>query len=328
MSDMKGRFAELIAGHVEWMRVRNYSDVTATERGLLLGEFVRWAVERSVNAPEEVTKPVLERYARWLYHYRKKNGKPLGAGTRAQRIIALRMFFKWLCREDHLPSNPASELETPRRERRLPKAVLSASEAERVLAVPDIATPEGLRDRAILEVLYSTGMRRRELAGLMIHDVDTERGTVMIRQGKGKKDRLIPVGERALAWVARYVSEVRPDAAGAREGEPLFLDASGAAIDPDWLTSRVSDLVETADLGKQGSCHMFRHTCATLMLENGADVRFIQQQLGHAELSSTQIYTHVSVRLLKEIHTRTHPGATLERPVRPGDNERASLAES
>jgi integrase/recombinase XerD len=182
--------------------------------------------------------------------------------------------------------------------------------------LPDVREPMGLRDRAILEVLYSTGMRRKELAGLKLFDLDAERGTIMIRQGKGKKDRMVPVGERALAWVGKYLADARPrlvqepddlSAVPRQAGGTLFLTNLGEAFSPNRLTQMAREYVDAANLGKKGACHLFRHTCATLMLENGADVRFIQELLGHAELSTTQIYTQVSIRKLKEIHTATHP---------------------
>jgi integrase/recombinase XerD len=138
-------------------------------------------------------------------------------------------------------------------------------------------------------------------------DIDRERGTVMIRQGKGKKDRMIPIGERALHWIERYQIEVRPELVATRNQNALFLTTLGEAFTPPRLTELVRDYVLAAKLGKSGSCHLFRHTMATLMLENGADIRFIQAMLGHAELSTTQIYTQVSIRKLKEIHTATHP---------------------
>ncbi len=188
--------------------------------------------------------------------------------------------------------------------------MLSASEAEAVLAVPDLSLGFGIRDRAMLEVLYSTGMRRRELIGLSVWDLDAERGTVSIRQGKGRRDRMVPIGERALAWVAKYSADVRPGLVVPPDAGVLFLTKEGLDFTPDHLSGLVTRYVERADIAKHGSCHLFRHTMATLMLEGGADIRYIQQMLGHAELSTTQIYTQVSIRALKAIHTATHPGAT------------------
>ena len=140
----------------------------------------------------------------------------------------------------------------------------------------------------------------------------TQRGTVMIRQGKGKKDRLIPIGERALAWIEKYKDSARPELVGGRDDGTLFLSNLGGPFAPDRVTQLAKGYVDRSGVGKQGACHLFRHTMATLMLEGGADIRFIQAMLGHAELSTTEIYTQVSIQKLKAIHTATHPGKLAE----------------
>ena len=212
--------------------------------------------------------------------------------------VSGRPFFKWLAKHNVLPSNPASELELPRLERRLPRAVLSIAEAERVLAVPDVDDPLGLRDRAILETLYSTGMRRKELAGLRLYDFDPERGTMLIRLGKGHKDRMVPVGQRAIRWIDVYLCDARPKLVTPPDEGALFVSHTGEAMIPNRLTELVRDHVNASGVNKKGSCHLFRHTMATLMLEGGADIRFIQEMLGRAELSTTQLYTQGEAELL------------------------------
>ncbi len=197
VTDPRG-MARLSSAHLEWMRVQNYSEQTVTGREKHLHRFTLWCEERSITRPSDVTKPILERYARWLYHHRKEDGRPLSFGSQYGQLMGVRMFFRWLARHNHILSNPASELELPRREKRLPKHVLTISEAEAVINQPNINESLGLRDRAILETFYSTGMRRMELVNLKIFDVDFDRGTVLIH-GKGKKDRMIPIGDRALA---------------------------------------------------------------------------------------------------------------------------------
>jgi len=289
LSDATG-FAALAQNYFEALRVQNYSERTIESREHHLREFVKWAVERSLSRPTEVTKPILERYQRHLYHYRKKDGHPLSFRSQHGCLVPVRAFFKWLCRQNHLLANPAADLELPRAEKRLPRHVLTASEAERVLGLPDVSDPLGLRERAILEAFYSTGMRRMELLGLKLYDLDAERGTVFIRQGKGKKDRMIPMGERAFAWVQRYLEEARPRLALTPDDGLVFLTNVGLVFEPNRLTQMVRDYVDAAEIGKTGACHLFRHTCATLMLENGADIRFIQQLLGHEKLETTQIY--------------------------------------
>ena len=292
--------------------VRNYSPRTIETREAYLHYFIAWCDERSLTKPSQIDRPILERYQRYLYYYRKADGEPLSTRSQHARIIPLRHWFSWLVKQGHLLYSPATDLELPRLEKRLPKAILSAKEAETVLAVPDIGNALGLRDRAILEVFYSTGIRRLELIHLTVHSIDAERGTLMIRQGKGKKDRMIPIGERALAWVEKYKESARPDLVAGRDDGTLFLSECGDAFAPNAMTRLVRIYVEKSGVGKKGACHLFRHTMATLMLEGGADIRFIQAMLGHAELSTTEIYTQVSIRLLKSIHTATHPGRMAE----------------
>jgi integrase/recombinase XerD len=309
--------------YLEWMAVKNYSDKTAANRHVFITAFIAWAEERGIHRPDEVSRPVLERYQRFLYHYRKANGDPMSFRSQYTRLLALRAWFKWLARQNHILYNPASELELPKLEHRLPKHVLTAKEAELIINLTDVNTTLGLRDRALLEVLYSTGVRRTELLSLRLYDFDRDRGTVIVRQGKGKKDRMIPIGDRALAWVERYLADVRPSLLAGDSGDDvLFLTQLGVQFTPHGMTTLVRGYVDHAALGKKGACHLFRHTLATLMLENGADIRFIQQMLGHARLDTTQIYTQVSIKKLKEIHTATHP-AKMSREIKPGSKPKA-----
>jgi len=320
-SDPQGMKA-LLGRFLEWLAVKNFSQRTVEIRRTCCGYFIEWAGQRGIARPSEVTRPVLERYQRYLFYYRKANGEPLSVRTQCSRLGSLRSWFRWLARYNHILYNPAGELEMPKLEFRLPRHVLSAREVEKIVSLPDLNTPLGLRDRAILETLYSTGMRRMELVNLSVYDVDAERGTVMIRQGKGKKDRIIPIGARALAWINHYLNEVRPVLlVGDRSGSVLFLTNLGEAFHPVHMTKLVRDYVVAADLGKKGSCHLFRHTMATLMLEGGADIRFIQAMLGHAKLDTTAMYTQVAIRKLKEIHTATHPARMGRTPDQGGDDE-------
>jgi integrase/recombinase XerD len=306
-ADDPGSLYHQMHAFLTWMRERNYSERTAESREVYLRMFILWCDERGITRPQEVTRPIIERYQRYLFLYRKKDGEPLSNRSQHTRLTPIRAWFRWLTKSNRLLYNPAADIDMPRMERRLPKHVLTTGEAEQVLNTPDLQTDAGVRDRAILETLYSTGMRRMELVGIKLFDVDLERGTLMIRLGKGKKDRMVPIGDRALAWIARYRDEVRPQWALAQDDGILFLTMQGEALSLNRLTQMVREYIEAAQIGKQGSCHLFRHTMATLMLENGADIRFIQAMLGHADISTTQIYTQVSIRQLKDIHTATHP---------------------
>lgn len=303
----------LLKEHLEWLLINNYAEDTAEQARWSIADFIRWAEQRGIEHPMEVTRPILESYQRYLYYYRRANGQPLTFRTQFARLSPVRRWFRWLVRNNHILHNPASDLDLPRIEKRIPRTILTADEVERVMVVPDIGTPVGLRDRALLETFYSTGVRRTELIRLKLYDLDRERNTLTICQGKGKKDRMIPIGERALAWVEKYLRESRPVLALEPDDATLFLTQYGEPFHPDALSYLARDYIARANLGKSGSCHTFRHTMATLMLEGGADIRYIQQMLGHAELSTTEIYTHVAIRKLQQIHAATHPGAKLER---------------
>ena len=165
-----------------------------------------------------------------------------------------------------------------------------------------------------------------EIIGLQQRDVDYDRGTLMIRQGKGKKDRMIPIGDRALAWVARYRDEVRPELAIAGDDGTLTLTVTGQALSDNRMTQMVRNQVRAAGLGNIGNCHLFQHAMATQMLENGADVRFIQAMLGHADIKTTQVYTRVSIRALKDIHSATHPARPTRATLKP-DEAPATVAD-
>jgi integrase/recombinase XerD len=298
--------------YLNWMQVKNYSPYTTRNRRIHLEFFLAWIRDRELAEPSEITRPILERYQRYLFYYRKKNGQPLSVRTQHACLVPLRTWFRWMARQNYILHNPASDLELPRIGYRLPKHVLSVVEVEQVLAQPDVRDPLGLRDRALLETLYSTGMRRMEVINLKLYDLDLDRGTVTIRQGKGRKDRTVPIGERAIAWVEKYLAEARPKLAVEPDEGVLFLTAEGEPFSLDHMTFTVRNHVAAAKLGKMGACHLFRHTMATLMLEGGADIRFIQEMLGHTKLSTTQMYTQVSIRMLKQIHTATHPAAKLK----------------
>ncbi len=219
---------------------------------------------------------------------------------------ALEAFFAWLATQGWVPVDPAVGLVLPKAEHRLPEVTLSAEETEAVLAGPDVTTALGLRDRAILEILYPTAIRRAELIGLKIWDIDHARGTVFVRQGKGAKNHHVPIGSRALLWVARYSDLVRPKLV-VNETDVLFLSASGGPLCADWLSRTAKAYIAAGAPEKRGSCHLFRHTAATLMLEGGADIRYVSEMLGHAKLETTALYTRVSIAKLRAVHPATHP---------------------
>ncbi len=316
--ETQGGFRAYLVEFIAWTAARQYSAMTVKARRIEVGYFIDWCEERSIRRPDEVTRGILERYRQHIFQYRRKtDGAPLSHQTQGKRLISVRAFFQWMARQHHLLYNPASELELPRQQQRLPRHILSVAEVEQVLNAcmdGDVSTdPLGLRDRAMLETLYSTGMRRAEVTGLRVDDVDFNRGTVFVRLGKGGKDRVVPIGERACRWIERYVFEVRPALIDVEDDGILFLAKHGQGMQAKQLSNIVRQAIATANLERfadthpNAACHLLRHACATHMLENGADIRYIQALLGHADLSTTEVYTHVSIDKLKAVHEKTHP---------------------
>jgi integrase/recombinase XerD len=300
---------------LEWSAVHGLSAQTIETRSRALKRFIAWCDERDLVHPKDVTLPILERYQRYLYHYRKPNGAPLTFGSQQTILAPLKVFFRWAARERHLLYNPASELLLPRLPRRLPHHILSIADIEGILNQPDLGTPSGIRDRAMLETLYSSGIRRMELVHLSLYDVDTRGGSLTVRAGKGGGDRVVPLGARAAAWLDRYLEEVRPVLVTGHDEGVCFLTDFGEPFAKNRLGDLVKGYVEGAGLKVIGSCHLFRHAMATHMLDNGADIRYIQVILGHNDLDTTAIYTQVSIHKLKAVHANTHP-ARLHRLTR------------
>lgn len=307
---------------------RGFSRHTITARESSLKGFIGWCGERSITEPQEISRALLERYRRHLYYTRGRGGRPLSLSTQHNRLSCLKLFCRYLIREGVIGLNPAAEFELPRVHRRLPRAILTVAEVEAVCRQCMLHGERGIRDRAIIEALYATGIRRAEVAHLDLYDVDREQGTLMVREGKGRKDRLLPIGERALAWLDRYLTDVRPALiVGNLDDRALFLNDRGERYSVHQLSDKVRAYLTAAGIEKPGACHLFRHTMATLMLENGADIRFIQAMLGHASLETTTIYTHVSIRALKEVYARTHPAKHVPRS-RKAEDETAEGGEA
>ena len=299
----------LLERYLQHLAVKGFTTNTLRVRCVHLTLFLEWCRKRGAIAPHQITRALVECYQQHLFYHRKNDGEPLAPSTRYSRLAQLKVWLKWMTRQNYILCDPASDLELPLLSYQLP-SVLNKDEAERVLQQPDVGKMTGLRDRAILEMLYSTGMRRTELLNLKFDDLDRKRGVATIRQGKGRRDRVVPVGERALTWVDRYLTEVRPSLAS-RPEDAVFLTSNGKPLSPNYLSWLVRRYVRAAKITKSGACHIFRHTMATLMLEGGADIRYIQAMLGHKRLDTTQIYTHVSIRMLQQVHAATHPAARL-----------------
>ncbi len=307
----RNTLAQLLDKYLQHLAVQGFSESTLRVRRVHMEMFLKWCRKNRIVSLAKVTQLSLESYQRNLFQYRKKDGRPLAVASQHSRLAPLKVWFKWLAHRKFIPHDPAAELELPRIGYKLPN-VMNKEEAERVLSQPKIEMPLGIRDRAMLELLYSSGLRRMELLHLKLYDVDQKHGLVTVREGKGRRDRVVPIGERALAWLDMYLNTLRPEIVKQPDNGIVFLTSNGAPFTPNHLSWLARQYVKSAGIGKGGACHIFRHTMATLMLEGGADIRYIQAMLGHVRLDTTQIYTHVSIRTLKQIHTATHPAARLQ----------------
>jgi len=232
-------------------------------------------------------------------------GKPLGHVTQRNRIVCLKSFFRFLAKSGALISDPTAELELPRVRDQLPPNVLTKREVARLLAQPDIVTTAGVRDRAILELLYSTGIRVSELAGLALEDLDLRSGELRVL-GKGSKERLVPIGEVACDSLRVYLERSRPNLAPPQQ-RTLFVTPRGRRFLATNLTALVREYGKRAGIPKRVTPHTLRHTCATHLLQGKADIRQIQRILGHASIATTQRYTKVEISDLKEVLKRCHP---------------------
>jgi integrase/recombinase XerD len=243
--------------------------------------------------------------------HRTPKGKPISAATLRQWLSIIRSFFLWLNRSGNLLHNPAERLTFPQKEHSLPH-VLNESDIARLIETPDTTTTLGLRDRALLEVLYATGIRHSEAHKLDLYDVDTAALCLTVRLGKGQRDRLVPLTETAAHWLTRYVTAARPELAagklwgkGKRRGQPkiipptsaLWLSVTGRRLSYQMIADRIRDYALQAEL--KASVHTFRHCCATHLLRGGASIRHVQQLLGHRDLNTTEIYTHIELEDLK-----------------------------
>ncbi len=287
---------EEVKGFLRHLRLRRgYSEntVKAYEDDLnKLAEFL----EREGIPLEEITLPALDRFVASLAGY--------SPATRERVIAALRSFFKYLLAERGWEVNPAELLELPKKPKRLPKA-LTLEEVERLLEAPDPSTPLGLRDKAILELLYSSGLRASELCGLRLLDLDLEEGFVRV-SGKGSKERLVPFGVHAARALGEYLTRGRPRLAKG-DAPWLFLNSRGGKLSRVGLWKILRKYALKVGLGGKVHPHVLRHTFATHMLIGGCDLRTLQELLGHASLSTTQIYTHLKPQELREVHRAFHP---------------------
>ena len=290
----------------EYLAVRQSSTYTIATYGVGLKSFFAFLEDQGVEALSEVTRELLEEYRSHLFARRTAQGKRLSPATQCARLGAAKAFFRYLVAANYLAFDPCASLELPILRPDLP-AVLSESEVVRLLETPDVSTRLGVRDRAVLELLYSTAIRNGELCDLRCEHLDPEFTSLLIACGKGGKPRLVPLGEEARDWLETYLARVRPFWQTKHSTESLFLNQRGSSLKRYQLTRIVRLLAGAAGLGRTVTPHTLRHSCATHMLRRGAGLRQLQVLLGHSSSRTTDHYTRVDLTDLRKVLRRCHP---------------------
>lgn len=289
--------------------IEQFLDALWTEQGLSqhtlnayqtdLKGLSRWSAAGNAAELMKLDKIDLQSY---LAHRLEKGIK---ARSTARMLSTLRRFYQYLIRENSISSDPSAALESPKLGRSLPKT-MSEREVEALLQAPDVDDPLGLRDKAMLELIYATGLRVSELVGLDIFGANLQQGLVRVI-GKGNKERLVPMGEEALSWVASYLKHSRGDLLGTAVSDKLFVTRRGGGMTRQTFWYMVKRYAAQASISSTLSPHVLRHAFATHLLNHGADLRVVQMLLGHSDLSTTQIYTHIAQERLKDLHAQHHP---------------------
>lgn len=298
-----------LARFAEAMSAWNFSRTTIRSYTYLLRVFTDWIErETDVHNLAHISAGTIAAYQVALLSAETPSAGRLAVSTQHLRLCAVKALFRWLAREGKLLIDPAALIPLPKRRSALPQALLSPKEAIRLLEATGTTSVLGARDRAILEVLYATGMRNAEIRALTLGEFDSSGTTLLIRHGKGGKDRVVPLGPLAADVLTHYIAGARLQLA--RRGQPsqtIFLSNKGTPLSDDALRAVVVRAAARAGIAKHIRPHRLRHACATHMLKGGADIRHIQKLLGHASLESTQVYTRVEISDLKAVHKKFHP---------------------
>ncbi len=295
----------------EWLtdqRHRGLSKNTIQTRRLCLRRFLYWCDSEQVTNPEWLSRGLLEAWLDWLDDYRTSKQKPLTEYTKEGVVRAVNTFMQYLKERQIIEANPLEGHKIRRIRGRSMPNLLSEGEVAALLAAPDTDDILGIRDRSMMELLYSSGLRRSELARLQVSHLRLSHGVLVVKNGKGGKDRIVPVGEAALHWLDRYLKEARPKLLVPKVPSPyLYLSAYGDRFSAGYLGRIFRNYMNQIGIKVQGGCHLLRHACATHMLEHGADLRTIQTLLGHSRVDTTEIYTHVTTSRMCSEHHRVHP---------------------
>ena len=298
---------EMIQVYLKHLRIlgRSYYTIKGARYGL--ENLVKFLEEEKATGLEDLTRDILYEYQQELAFKISIKGKLLSLRTQRQSLGVIKAFTRFLKEQDYMIADPGEAIKLPKKPRRLPKVILNQTEIKKLMQAASTQTNKGYRNRIILEILYDTAIRRSELSGIKINNLDLNSGFIHVR-GKGDKDRVVPLSQRVCRLIENYIMMVRPEYLQSKDTGHLILNRWGHKMDPNSIWAVVKRCTYLAGIKKNVSTHTFRHTCATHMLKNGAPIRHLQEMLGHESLESTQIYTKVTINDLKKIHAKYHPG--------------------
>ncbi len=298
---------KLAEEYLESLKVRNLAERTISEQQRKLNKFFLFLYRQGLDSFEQISKPLVLDYQTELYHAVSHRGRPHSVSYQNSMVGTVKGFTAFLKQRDYIITDPGLGVQYAKVPKSLPKGILTKAEARRIINAPDTKCALGYRDKTIMEVLYTTGIRKEELNNLTLNDVDYNDGFLRIILGKGRKDRMVPLGRIACRYLENYIKSVRPELIKDPYNHHLFLSSRGNRLSKNLVWELVKKYAKQAKIKKTVSPHTFRHTCATAMLKNKADVRAVQELLGHESLDTTQVYTRVTINDLKEIHSRCHP---------------------
>lgn len=307
MSTASKPLTALKAEYLKWLKVRNLSVHTIKGADFMLIRFFDYLSAQGIDAVDRITAQSMRDYQIELYECLDRKGRPYSIGYQNSLLSTARQFVRFLYQRDYITCDPGRDLAYAKQPKRLPAGVLSVTEARRIVTAPNTKCVIGYRDRAILEVLYSSGIRKQELINLTLADVDYHDGFLRIEQGKGGKDRIVPIGKICCRYLENYIKSVRGELIKDPYNNHLFLSVRGNRLSKNMVWELVKKYAQKAKIKKNVSPHTFRHTCATAMLKNKADLNSIRKLLGHESLNTTSVYTHLSIADLKAVHQRCHP---------------------
>ena len=301
------QFKPLSVAYLRSLKVRNLSQRTIDHVHWMLEKFFVYLQSCNITHVDQITSQTVRDYQMTLFESLNSRGRPNSIAYQNRMLSAAKNFTRFLKDNDYIVSDPGRNVAYAKEPKRLPRGVLTPTEARKIIHAPDVKTAIGYRDRTIMEVLYSSAIRKEELNNLTLADVDYNDGFLRIIEGKGKKDRIVPIGRIACRYLENYIKSVRAELITDPYNNHLFLTLRGKRFSKNVVWELIKKYAKKARIKKNVHPHTFRHSCATAMLRNKADIRTIQKLLGHASLDSTQVYTHLSITDLKNVHSRCHP---------------------